>query len=81
MNCTRNRPSFSPFKKISDLNQSKGFIYDDNTIVKGDIFKEIDKLNNSFLDNYSTEDEYTQLMKLFSKSTETALYNNNLSEL
>lgn len=77
----KNRPSFSPFKKISDHNKSMDFIYDENSVIKGDIFKEIDKLNNAFLDNYSTEDEYTQLIKLFSKSTETALRNSNLSKL
>lgn len=80
----KNRPSFSPFKKITDIERSKDFILhdsDDSSVIKGDIFKEIDKLNNASLDNYSSEAEYSQLLKLFSKSTETVLRNNNLLKL
>lgn len=77
----KNRPSFSPYKKITDIERSMDFIIDDNSDIKGDIFKEIDKLNNAYLDNFSSEAEYSQLLKLFSKSTETVLRNNNLLKL
>ena len=57
------------------------FIQDESLALKGDVFKEIDKLNNLLQDNYRTENDYTQLIKLFSKSTETLLRNKNLSKL
>lgn len=77
----RNRPSFSPFKSMQEIANSLDFLADKEIKKTTDAFKQIDKCNNNFIGQLDSESEYSQLLKLFSKSTEAVLIKNKLMSI
>lgn len=75
-----NNPSFSPFKPITNLSSSLDFLKDKD-VKSADGFRYIDQENNALLDNLTTENEYTQLIKLFGRSTKKVFEKNNLTKI
>ncbi len=74
----QNRPEFSPFKKIRYIEESMDFITELKP-VKKDGFKKLDYHNNLNIDEVESTNAYTQLIKLFGKSTEEVLNKNILN--
>lgn len=76
----KNSPSFSPFKPITDLSRSLDFLKDKD-VKPADGFRYIDQENNAMLDDLAIENEYTQLIKLFGRSTKKVFETNNLTKI
>lgn len=71
-----NQPSFSPFRPTTVSNSLN--VLRDREIDKKDGFKELDIANCRFIDSTENSSEFTQLFKLFGKSSSKVLRNSNL---
>lgn len=76
----KNAPSFSPFKPYVSSSNSLDIVNNSEAPLSVDGFKELDKKNGLIIDKVSKskEKEFTQLIKLFQKSTKEVLESKKL---